>query len=105
MKQVLEYVTSFVTIALVLAGIGGVSYHMFKENGWLGLILGKVWNLQVANPVIAIPVTIGVLFLGKLWYDHNRAKGHTSKLPDVVIYVVMAVGAFFIYRLVVKGTL
>jgi hypothetical protein len=102
-KQVYEYLNAFVTITLILAGIGGLSYHMFKENGWLGMILGKVWDVQMANPVIAIPVTLGILFVGKLWYDHNRAKGYTSKLPNVIIYVIMAAGLFFIYQFVTGG--
>lgn len=105
MKQVFDYISTFVTIVLILAGIGGASYHMFKENGWLGLILGKVWDVQMSNPVIAIPVTLGILFVGKLWYDHNRAKGHTSKLPDILIYIIMAAGAYFLYHLVTQGTL
>ncbi len=104
MKKIFDYVSTFVTIILILAGIGGVSYNMFKENGWLGAILGKVWDAQMDNPVIAIPVTIAVLFVGKLWYDHNRAKGHTSKLPDVMIYVIMAGGVYFLYQFVVNGS-
>ena len=103
MKQILEYVQSFVTIALLLAGIGGVSWHMFKEGGWAGTILGKIWDIQMANPVIAIPLTLGLLFIGKLWYDHNRAKGYTSKLPDILIYVIMAAGVYFIYEFIAQG--
>lgn len=105
MKQVFEYVNSFVTITLILAGIGGVSYHMFKEGGWLGRIFGKFWDMQMSNPVIAIPVTLAILFVGKLWYDHNRAKGYTSKLPNIVIYVIMAAGAYFIFDFVTDGML
>jgi len=99
-KQVIEYVNSFVTIALVLAGIGGFCYHLFKDNGWLGLALGKIWDANLRYPVIAIPVTIAVVVIGKLWYDHTRAKGHTSKLPDVLIYIVMAAGLYFIYEFI-----
>lgn len=102
MKQILEHVNSFVTIALILAGIGGMTYHMFKENGWLGAILGKVWDVQMGNPVIAVPVTLGVLFIGKIWYDNNRGQGHTSKLPDMLIYLVMAAGAYFIWQFVTQ---
>ena len=105
MRQVLEYVNTFITITLILAGIGGVSYHMFKDNGWLGMILGKVWDIQMSNPVIAIPVTLAILFVGKLWYDHNRAKGHTSKLPNILIYIIMAAGAYFLFQLATQGTL
>ena len=103
MKKIYEYVVSFVTIALVLAGLGGISYHMFKENGWLGTALGKIWDVQMANPVIAIPVTLALLFLGKMWYDNNKSKGYTSKLPDILIYVVMAAGAYFIWDFFAQG--
>lgn len=105
MKQIFDFVSTFVAVALILAGIGGVAYNMFKENGWLGAILGKVWDAQLENPLVAIPVTIAVLFIGKMWYDHNRATGHTSKLPNVLIYVIMATGVYFIYQLAVNGTL
>lgn len=104
MKQALEYINSFVTITLILAGLGGVSYNLFKEGGWLGVILGKWWSAQMAHPMIALPVTIAVVVIGKLWIDHNRAKGHTSKVPDVMVYVIMAAGVFFFYRLIVDGT-
>lgn len=105
MKQIFEYVNSFVTIALVLAGLGGVAYNMFKEGGWLGAILGKIWDVQMQYPLFAIPVTLAAVFLGKMWYDHNRAKGYTSKLPNFFIYVVMAAGVYFIWQFVTQGTL
>jgi amino acid permease len=97
-KQIFEYIHSFVTIGLILAGLGGVSYHMFKENGWLGIIFGKFVDIQVGYPMIAIPVTLAAVFFGKMWFDHNRAKGHTSKLPNVLIYVIMAAGVYFIWE-------
>jgi hypothetical protein len=102
-KQIWEYIQSFVTIGLILAGIGGVSYHLFKEGGWLGTIFAKIWDIQMQNPLIAIPVTLGILFIGKLWYDHQRSKGHASRLPNVLIYVIMAAGVYFIYQFVSQG--
>ena len=104
-KQVFVYIGAFITITLILAGIGGVSYHTFKEGGWLGVILGKVWDVQVEHPVIAIPITLTVLFVGKMWYDHNRAKGYTSRLPNALIYVVMAAGVYFIWVFLNEGAL
>ena len=104
-KQAFVYISSFITITLMLAGIGGASYHTFKEGGWFGVILGKIWNVQMDHPVIAIPVTLAVVFIGKMWYDHNRAKGYTSKLPNAIIYVVMAAGAYFIWVFVTQGSL
>ena len=103
MKQVFEYVQSFVTIGLMLAGIGGLAYHVFREGGWLSVVLGKIWDVQTANPVVAIPVTLAILFIGKLWYDNARAKGHASRLPDILIYVIMAAGVYFIYEFISQG--
>jgi hypothetical protein len=57
----------------------------------------------MSNPVVAIPVTIAVVVIGKLWFDHQRAKGHTSRLPDALIYVIMAAGVYFIYQFVTQG--
>ena len=104
MKQALDYITSFVTIGLVLIGLGGVSYNMFREGGWLGSILGKVWDAQLENPLIAIPVTLGIAFVGKLWYERQVEHGKTSRLPDVLIYVIMAAGVFFLWRYFSTGS-
>ncbi len=104
MKQALDYVTSFVTITLVLAGLGGISYSMFKEGGWLGTLFSKFVDVQMDNPVFAIPVTIGAAVVGKMWYDHQVAKGHTSKMPDVLIYFIMAAGVYFLYRFFTTGS-
>ena len=98
MKKIVDYVQSFITIALLLAGIGGFFWNVFKKDGWGGTLLSKFWDAQISNPVVAIPVTIGVVFVLKMWYDHNRAKGHTSRLPDVLVYVIMALGAYFIWQ-------
>ena len=104
MKQIYDYFVSFLTITLVLAGLGGVSYNMFREGGWLGAIFGKFADVSLENPVFAIPVTIGAVIVGKMWYDHQVAKGQTSKMPDVLIYVIMAAGAFFFWRLYSTGS-
>lgn len=104
MKQALDYIISFVTIGLVLMGLGGVSYNMFREGGWLVSFVGKVWDAQLENPLIAIPVTLGVAFIGKMWYDKQVEHGKTSRLPDVLIYVIMAAGVFFLWRFFSTGS-
>ena len=103
MKQILEYISSFVTIGLIIAGLGGIAYHMFRENGWLSTALGRLWDAQFESPIIAIPATLAALFFGKMWYDHQREKGHTSKLPNVLIYVIMAAGAYFVFQFFNQG--
>jgi hypothetical protein len=103
-KQIYEYIYSFVTIGLVLAGIGGVAYNAFREGGWLGILFSKFVDVQLENPLIAIPVTIGAVVIGKMWRDNQIAKGRTSKLPDVFVYVIMAAGAFYLWRFFSTGS-
>lgn len=91
-------------IALVVAGLGGISYNMFREDGWISTLFGKFVDVQLANPLIAIPFTIGAVVLGKMWRDHQTAHGKTSRLPDVLVYVVGAAGAYFLWRFFSTGS-
>jgi len=40
--QTLNYLQSFGTIILVLFGIGGFSYHSFRDDGWIEAALGNL---------------------------------------------------------------
>jgi hypothetical protein len=91
-------------IALVLAGIGGVAFNMFRDGGWFGSLFDRFWNALLDHPLVVIPVAIAVFVIGKFWHDYNVAKGHTSKLPNFFLYGVMAAGAFFVFRLATTGS-
>jgi hypothetical protein len=97
-KQYLEYAESFAVIVLVLFGIGGFSYHLFRDNGWVETMAGNLWDVSVQYPLIALPVIVAAVFLGKTWNAARIAHGRTTKLPDLVIYALMAAGAVFIGR-------
>ena len=105
MKQVLEYLGSFTVVALVLAGIGGISYHLFKEEGWVESLLGNIWEIQVQYPLIAIPVTVAAIVLGMMWRDNRIARGRLSNLPNFFIYGLMAAGVYFIGYYAINGSL
>ena len=105
MKQFLEYVESFAVIAFVLFGITGFSYHLFKDNGWIEAVIGNVWDVSVQYPLIALPVIVAAVFLGRMWNQARISHGRFSKLPDLVIYALMASGAVFIFRYFWYGTL
>lgn len=104
-KEILEYVQSFTVIGLVLFGIGGFSYHLFKDGGWVEAIIGNVWDVGVEYPLITIPVIIAAIFLGRMWSLQRMVHGRTSKVPDLFIYALMAAGVVFVGRWFVYGTL
>lgn len=105
MKQIFGYIQSFLIVVLVLMGIAGLAYRTFREDGWFGTALERLWNWFVDHPLVAIPLTITVFVFGKLWNDHQAAKGQTSKLPNLFIFGVMAAGAYFTWHLATQGTL
>ena len=105
MKQFLEYAESFAVITLVLFGITGFSCHLFKDDGWIEAMAGNLWDVSIQYPLIALPVIVAAVFLGKRWNESRLSHGRTSKLPDLVIYALMASGAVFIFRYFWFGTL
>ena len=104
MKQYLEYLESFAVIVLVLFGIGGFSYHLFRDDGWVESIAGNLWDVSVQYPLIALPVIVAAVFLGKKWNEARIIHGRTTTLPDYVIYALMAAGLVFIVRYFWLGT-
>ena len=105
MKQFLEYVESFAVIVLVLFGITGFSFHLFRDDGWIEAVVGNVWDVTVQYPLIALPVLVAAVVLGKTWNQSRLAHGHVNKLPDFVIYALMAAGAVFVVRYFWYGNL
>lgn len=98
MKQYLDWAESAAVIVLVLFGIGGFSYHLFRDDGWIETVLGNLWSATVQYPLIMLPVIVAAVVLGKMWNQARLAHGRTTQLPDLVIYALMASGAVFIGR-------
>jgi len=105
LKPVAEFLESFVVVALVLAGITGLSYNLLRESGWLGTALGHMWDVEIRYPMIAIPVTIAAVIMFRLWSRNKVIHGRMSRLPNLLLYVLMASGAYFIGLYAVTGAL
>jgi len=103
-KQYLEYLESFVVIALVLFAIGGISYHLFRDNGWVETLAGNLWDVSIQYPLIALPVIVAAVFLGRKWNEARIMHGRATQLPDYFIYVLMAAGLVFIGRYLWYGS-
>lgn len=105
LKKTLEYIESFATVMLVLAAILGISYHMFRDDGWLEMLFGNIFELQVQYPLIAVPVTLAAIILIRMWRENRLAKGRLRELPDIFIYFLMALGVYFIGYFWIYGSL
>lgn len=104
MKQIVEFLESFVVITLVLAGIGGISYNLFREDGWLETTLGNILNLDIQYSLIVITMLVGAVILLNLWRGGRVIHSKTSMLPNLLLYSLFVAGVYFIGRYVLTGT-
>ncbi len=105
MKQIVEFLESFIIVGLVLAGIAGISYNLFRDEGWIESALGNILSFNVQYPLIAIPVTIGAIVMFRLWSRDRVIHGKTSRLPNLILYGLVIAGAYYIGRYAITGSL
>jgi hypothetical protein len=90
---------------LVLLGIGGTAYHMFRDDGLIAKGLGALWEAQYQAPVITIITVLAGIYVAKVLYDSQIGGKRNSKIPDLVLFTFVGVGIFFLYRLIVTGSI
>lgn len=98
--SLLKTLTSLGGLVLVLIGLIGIAMEFFKDGGWLKTALS--WLFDSTAHMMLIPVIVFVLWLLNRWTS-APAKGETRKSGDVPMYIMMAVGAFYVFRLVTTG--
>lgn len=105
MKLVRDFLESFVIVVLVIAGIGGMLYHIFRQAGWGSALLDRLFELYLLHPGVMIPVTVVAVIAVVVWYDWRMATGkYNRKFPTYVLYALMAAGVYFIGSYAVRGT-
>ena len=96
MKQYLE---ALGVMVLVLAGLGGITYNVFRTEGWGEKALGKAFLYAMESPPTLV-FLIGAGICIALWWRHDRiTRGSSRKAPTYVLYAVMAAGAYFLGKL------
>ncbi len=96
----LKTISSVGGLALVLIGILGIAMEFFKDGGWLKTALS--WLFDSTQHMMFIPVIIFALWLFNRWMT-SSAKGEKKKSGDVPMYIMMAVGAYYVFRLITTG--
>lgn len=98
----LEDAISIAVIGLVVLGLGGMLYKSLKPGGWLGVVLDRLWSL---SPWLVWLLGFGsaaLLALGRWWLSHHP---RASLRGDVLVYTFLALGLFFVFKLIVTGNL
>ena len=97
----LKTIMSFAGIALVIAGLVGIAFEFFKPTGWLKTALG--WLFESTTHMMFIPVIFIVLWLLNMWMS-SAAIGEKKKSGDVPMYIMMALGAYYLFLFITTGS-
>ena len=90
----LSVLIAVIKMGLVLAGIAGVAMEFFRDGGWLKTALS--WLFDSTEHMMFIPVIIFAMwFLNKIF--SAAGKGETKKSGDFPMYIMMAIGAYYIF--------
>jgi choline-glycine betaine transporter len=103
MKTLLSTLGSILVGGLILLGIGGIAYHLFRDDGWISQGLGALWKASYQAPVMTIILIIAALFVFKALYGAQIGGKRESKIPDFVLFAFIATGIFFLGRLITTG--
>lgn len=104
MKNVLQEIMAFVSFTLILIGIGGVSFELFKDNGLLERFLDIVWETETRQPLLMIPTAGGALVLTSVFLRGGLTPGKHGKgiFANTMILLCMACGAYYAYQWIVN---
>ena len=104
MKQVMEYVSSFFLFALIITGLIGISYNLFREGGWVEYVFGGIWGATMRSPIMGIAVLAGVAYFAYRKWINRKVRRNEGNAGTIVFYVMVAAGVYFLGRLFVVGS-
>ncbi len=98
----IKLVVALVCFFLTLSGVAGLAYKIFNPDGWLVQALGLVWDLELHYSLMAVPVLIAAIVLGKMLLSgfFNNISG---TIGNWLTGAFMALGVYFIVRLFFYG--
>jgi hypothetical protein len=95
-------VCSVALLALVLLGVVGLGYRALRPGGWLGSGLDYLWEKGPGLVWMGgFALVLGGAAVKRILFP-RRAAAHQG---DLWLYFCVALGLFFLFRLLVTGSL
>jgi Na+/glutamate symporter len=96
----LQTAISAASFGLMIIGMIGIAVGFFKETGPLKSALS--WLFESTNHMMFIPVIIVVgWFLNRMMSSSNP--NESKKSGNLPMYIMMAIGAYFLFKLITTG--
>ncbi|HSI94801.1 MAG TPA: hypothetical protein VK938_01820 [Methylophilaceae bacterium] len=89
---------------LMIMGIIGLAILIFSEDGWLATFVGKLTQIDSFGSLLIIPLAIIAIYVARVWFEKTFAKSSAAVIGNLAMYVMMAIGAFFLFRLLSTGS-
>ncbi len=87
-------------LILMLVGIAGIATEFFKGGGVLTHIWDWLWSEN--SHLFAIPVVVGALWLMNRMMSSTNPN-ESKKSGNIPMYIMMAIGAFYLFRFLTTG--
>jgi hypothetical protein len=88
---------TFVVFVLVVTGLTGIDYNLFREVGWIESVF--------SHPLVLLFVIVGAVILGVMWSRDTKTELRSQVVPNLLFYLMVAAGVYFIGHLAITGTL
>ena len=88
-------------LALVLLGVVGLGYRALRRGGWLGSSLDYLWEKGPGLVWLAgFVLVLGGALLKRVFFPRRQ-----PDQSDLLLYFGLSLGVFFLFRLLVTGSL
>ena len=94
-KESFQLILSLIYVAFVIAGISGISYSLFRPEGWVNNWLGSVWSMEMHFLVMAVPVFIISIIVVKKWLNGLFASSKGDTLVNILMGILLLAGIYF----------
>ena len=94
-KESFQLILSLIYVAFVIAGISGISYNLFRPEGWVSNWLGSVWSMEMHFLVMAVPVFIISIVVVKKWLNGLFASSKGNTLVNILMGILLLAGIYF----------
>ena len=92
-------------VVLIVIGLAGISVQLFSGQGLPGILLKKLMAMHPATILAAIVSLIVIFSVFKKVFKATKGDRSTSAFGNLLMYLMMGVGAFFVYRYLSTGSL
>ena len=96
----LNSIFAMLRMGLMLAGIFGITFELFRENGWLSKLLGDVFD-STTNMLLAAVALLGLWLLNRWISTPNKSE--TKRAGDIPMYAMMVAGVYYLYMVFTSG--